>query len=51
MFGRNYCFDRELIKNLCAKVKIEEFKPKKVTIKKDEKDTTEEKCEDDEERV
>lgn len=38
IFGYPYCTDRELIKNICSKVKIEQYVPKKASIKTDDKD-------------
>lgn len=43
--------DRAMLKSLAAKVKIEDFKPKEMKIKADDKDTTAEGCMDDDEAV
>ena len=44
---RNIFLDKNRIIELCKRVKVEEFKMKKVQLKADEKDTKEEKSEDD----
>jgi len=46
-----YCHDREYIKKVVSAIHVPEYQPKKATIKVDDKDTTEEKVEDDDEAV
>ncbi|KAL4461677.1 hypothetical protein ABPG72_016686 [Tetrahymena utriculariae] len=48
IFGLPYCHDREYVKKAANSVHVEEFVPKKASIKVDDKDKTEEKVEDDE---
>lgn len=48
IFGLPYCNDREYIKKAVNSIHVEEFVPKKASIKVDDKDKTEEKVEDDE---
>ena len=47
-----YCDDKEFIKKYASSIKLEEFKPKKITIKLDDKNNNaEDKVSDDDEFV
>ena len=48
IFGLKYNLDREYIKAVASKIVLPEFKPKRAVIKENDKDTKEEKVEDDE---
>jgi len=51
IFGLKYEANKEKVREISTKVKVEKFQPRNVQLKENEKDTKEEKAEDDEEMI